>query len=590
MRFYFQLLTMASSDEPGHKAMLYFLEVLMNSNEALTISQLAGRFGSRSFTAEMRAACGANESGLKKFLLKYPSLFTVRGNMVSLYDGKGGGDELPPREGSPASSTSSSRGLPDVSIEMDAVQFFQGKLAKKEERWVQIRSLAGHISQASAEVRNVVGPQLEFHKWLVRHPHIFEVQGELVGLRDGIAAITQRHSGIFDISVNGSSATSKLTPPKTPPASRRAPPKTPPSLRRSHSFSEKRALQQQAQAQQTFNKFQTVELPAEEPKKSSNAPVTMTANEYKAVMYLKEILEKRGGIKLHNVTGHFSQASDGVRSTIGWTKPQLQDFISKHSGVFSITEDETVILNKNAKINVIVTGSKTPPVTPVPSGRTLTDRKGKIFHVAKLWGIIDLGKHEHVFFDKSIMRRSMEDLQKEFHVGETLHFNAIMAPKSSRAKWKATHVWRDHESEPTDEVFSDTSSTDMGMLSPSMSIEEEINQFLPNNDDRGKFDRNSSFSDAAPSGAGVVPIWNNFEDDDDANLSMVSESYQMSSSTLGDVPHMVPKAPSPAMENGLDKNKVRFIETSPAGKAVTSVACQTIATGDIIATQLYQEQ
>ncbi|ELT89624.1 hypothetical protein CAPTEDRAFT_130978, partial [Capitella teleta] len=71
---------MLTNDEPGHKAMLYFLEVLMNSNEALTISQLAGRFGSRSFTAEMRSACGANESGLKKFLLKYPSLFTVRGN------------------------------------------------------------------------------------------------------------------------------------------------------------------------------------------------------------------------------------------------------------------------------------------------------------------------------------------------------------------------------------------------------------------------------------------------------------------------------------------------------------------------------
>ncbi len=30
---------------------------------------------------------GGNESGLKKFLLKYPSLFTVNGNMVSLFDG-----------------------------------------------------------------------------------------------------------------------------------------------------------------------------------------------------------------------------------------------------------------------------------------------------------------------------------------------------------------------------------------------------------------------------------------------------------------------------------------------------------------------
>ena len=65
------------SDDPAHKAMLYFLEILMNSNGALSISQLAGRFGSRSFSSEMRTACGGNEAGLKKFLLKFPSLFML---------------------------------------------------------------------------------------------------------------------------------------------------------------------------------------------------------------------------------------------------------------------------------------------------------------------------------------------------------------------------------------------------------------------------------------------------------------------------------------------------------------------------------
>ncbi|ESO03538.1 hypothetical protein HELRODRAFT_80107, partial [Helobdella robusta] len=68
------------SDEPSHKAMLYFLEVLMNSSGHLTISQLAGRFGSNNFTPEMRTAAGGNESGLKSFLQKYPSLFTIKGN------------------------------------------------------------------------------------------------------------------------------------------------------------------------------------------------------------------------------------------------------------------------------------------------------------------------------------------------------------------------------------------------------------------------------------------------------------------------------------------------------------------------------
>jgi len=166
------------SDEPGHKAMLYFLEVLMNSTGPLTISQLAGRFGSTSFTAEMRAAAGGNESGLRQFLLKYPSLFTIRGNMVSLCDGKDDDDDVDgdvvslndvpttcsvqtPGTNAQSNVTSSSsagtrRGLPDVSVEMEAVQFFRAQLARRDDRWVPIKSLAGHLSQTTPQIRAVV--------------------------------------------------------------------------------------------------------------------------------------------------------------------------------------------------------------------------------------------------------------------------------------------------------------------------------------------------------------------------------------------------------------------------------------------------
>ena len=75
------------SDEAGQKAMLYFFEVLMNCGKPLTVSQLAGHFGNRSFTMEMRLAAGGNESGLKALLLKFPSLFTVKDNLVSLSEG-----------------------------------------------------------------------------------------------------------------------------------------------------------------------------------------------------------------------------------------------------------------------------------------------------------------------------------------------------------------------------------------------------------------------------------------------------------------------------------------------------------------------
>jgi len=67
------------ADEAGQKAMLYFIEVLMNSSTPLTISQMAGRFGTKSFSSEMRLAAGGNEDGLRQFLGKYPSLFHIEG-------------------------------------------------------------------------------------------------------------------------------------------------------------------------------------------------------------------------------------------------------------------------------------------------------------------------------------------------------------------------------------------------------------------------------------------------------------------------------------------------------------------------------
>jgi exonuclease 3'-5' domain-containing protein 1 len=583
--------------------MLYFLEVLMNSNGPLTISQLAGRFGSRSFSAEMRSAAGGNEAGLKKFLLKYPSLFTVTGNMVSLFDSS----KAPPpseRDGSPSST--SGRSLPDVSAEMEAVSYFQNKLAKKEERWVPIKSLAGHLSQAEMEVRNCVGPQLEFRKWLLRHPHIFEVQGELVGLRDGLAAVAtptfpRRH---FD---NGFSTdplpATRIVPPRTPPPSRKFAPKTPPPVRRSHSFSERRANQMQNSPPENA-------APSTPGARRRGVPVTMTANEYKAVMFLKDIVEKRGGIKVHNITGHFSQAPEGVRNTIGWTKMELEEFLKKNAHVFSVSEDEVVSVIKNAKLNVIIIGSK-------PQGqsvRTLMGRKGKIFHVAKLWGIIDLGRHEHVFFDKSIMTRPIDDLQRDYKVGETLYFNAVLAAKTSRAKWRATHVWKEHEQQPSS-TESDVSAQEQGsILSPSTSIEDEINRFLP-------IDDIDTYSDAAPSGAGIVPVWNMKDENNiiesSTRPSMVPESHYMNNSAFNDLRLAAENALATPEAKVLDlpglsalqdvkpsingtaalksplsssKNKVSFdLPEAEEDKNTREVGCQTISTGVIIATQLYHE-
>ena len=297
------------------------------------------------------------------------------------------------------------------------------------------------------------------------------------------------------------------------------------------------------------------------------------------------MVEKQAGhLPLTDIASHYGTTSEAVRTTIGWTRAEQEDFLRKHSSIFVVSEEGRVSLVKNAKLNVIITGSK-PTSTAV---RTLNGKKGNIFHVAKLWGIIDLGKHEHVFFDKSIMRRPVDDLTKFFKAGELLCFNAVLAPKSSRAKWRATHVWKELESQPSGSE-SDLSNPDQ-TLSPAASVEAEINQFLPRRSN--EFDNSPSsekYRDAAPSGAGVVPIYNfsrDSESDSEKSLTLVPESYQMSESSLRDITaaeykKAINKRP---MVNGVvngtaDQDTPKF----------ASVACQTVSTGDIIATQLVYE-
>jgi len=620
------------SDEPGHKAMLYFLEVLMNSTGPLTISQLAGRFGSTSFTSEMRVAAGSNESGLRQFLLKYPSLFTIRGNMVSLCDGKDDDDadaavdDVPTASSVPTASTNmqssvtstssagARRGLPDVSVEMEAVQFFRTQLARRDDRWVPIKSLAGHLSQTTPEIRTVVGPQLEFRRWLLRHVHIFDVQGDVVALCDGLPGViptggsaiqpqTPQRRITFDIpDVDHPPAP---VAPKTPPPQRRSASSkassssASSSLHRSHSFSDNRnsGLSNAAANQMVV--------------KRPDAPVTMTANEYKAVMFVKDVLERRGPLTITALSAQAVPATESVKTTLGSTPSEFSAFVRKHSGIFEV-DGEVVSLVKNAKLSVIITGSRPAPPPPpppaAPSGRSLTE-KGKIFHVAKLWGIIDLGEHEHVFFDRSIMRRPMDDLQRYFHTGEVLCFHAVLAHKSSRARWKATHVWKETEQEPpvssTEDVTETTPrhSASSSSLAQAATIEDEVNEFLPKPDRESvSSDPSVAFSDADLSGAGSVSIWNFRQDEERTgrpSVTVVPENYQMSASALSDL-RFAPdfsKVNSPGPRGAINSDPSAVVNgpvggrlsSMPKPKKFVNVACQTISTSDIIATQLYQD-
>lgn len=567
----------------------------------MTISQLAGRFGSRNFTQEMRTSAGGNEAGLRKFLLKYPSLFTVNGNLVGLNDGTAplGGNF---RESSPASA-SSNHSLPDVSTETEAVQYFRAKLLRKGEKWMLVKSLAGHLSQASPDIRECVGPQNEFHGWLLKHPLIFDVKDDLVCLKDNI------RSNAADPSTDGKD---DFPPPimERPLSMINTPAQhTPKIKRRPKSLEVPGGVMGVGRPTLSQAKVAAAVSASGKP-----GPITMTANEYKAVMFIKSVIDKKGDMKINSLSGHFSQAPESLRNTIGWSKPELERFIQQHHNIFIISDDETVSVIKNTRLNVIITGSR-PQAQNKP---TVTNRKGKIFHIAKLWGIIDLGKHEHVFIDRTIFGKHIDDLNKLLKIGDMVCFDAIPAPKGSRARWRATKVWKENES-IEDLIEKVAARLDLPLDgvtrepdTPMGSMNDEIRKIYPDLDDSTEPNSattplniggiNYSFSDAAPSGTGVVPVWNfhhaelegmkdpddiHFSDDDEVSprLSMVAERHFMNRSVLSDSPRSVTDSPR--------SNAIEAM-SGPAGATATrkklmTVSCQTIVTGEILATQLFHE-
>lgn len=567
-------------DDPGHKAMLYYLEVLMNTTDvrARSISQLAGRFGNKTFTPEMRSAAGGNERGLRKFFLRYPSLFKVDGNLVSLNDSGTpsiGYSGSPPSTPTSGSTMTGSNTLTDLHVETDAVLYFQNRLAKKDEKWVQIKSLAGHLSQASFEIRNCVGPQNEFLKFLTKHPHVFEVQGELVSLRDSFSSANYKK----DIGICSSS-------------SRPNRPKNLKFATRSHS-SPISGLDQQSSGTTP-----TVLTP------NKLHPLTMTANEYKAVMFIKGIIEKIGNLEIQSLTGHFSQAPENIRKTIGYTTLELEEFLKNHDTMFTLDDEGVVKLKSTPKLHVIITGSKPGDGRNV---QTLTNRRGRIFHVAKLWGIVDLGKHEHVFFDRSIYHKQIEDFQAEFRVGEFLNFNAILAPCESRAKWKATHIWHDGEIHPDIGAILVDGITSRA-ASPSESMEDEICRLLPDDFEISKQLKDDPFPDVTPSGDAMNISWNTEAFISPRSKSTSSNagpgsrmSYNYDKSiAVEDLQNKYTELPKDmnSLKIGVDDatESIRSYRNTSGNSVSTeerpcsrTVSCQTISTGEVMATQLYHD-
>ncbi|KAG5870117.1 hypothetical protein JTB14_026000 [Gonioctena quinquepunctata] len=145
--------------------LLFYFERLLDKGEPRTLHDLSCQFGSKGFTKEMRQIAGGSQSGLKKFLTQYPSLFAIDGDYVTINTFQ-------------QSSNRDSLGGKDYNTQ--AVEYFSEKLAQYGEGTeVPIRSLLGHRSQASPEVRHVSGQHFhEFRDFLSKHPEAFIIDDE----------------------------------------------------------------------------------------------------------------------------------------------------------------------------------------------------------------------------------------------------------------------------------------------------------------------------------------------------------------------------------------------------------------------------
>ncbi|XP_014473702.1 PREDICTED: uncharacterized protein LOC106743909 [Dinoponera quadriceps] len=154
--------------------LLFFFERLMDKGGPRTLHDLSCQFGAKGFTKEMRQIAGGSQSGLKKFLSQYPALFAIDGDYVSVNTFQPVVEE-----------ESGSKNAIKRDYAREAVEYFTNKLVQYGMGIeVPIKSLLGHRSQASPEVRHISGQHYkEFRDFLLKYPDAFVVTEDNVILK-----------------------------------------------------------------------------------------------------------------------------------------------------------------------------------------------------------------------------------------------------------------------------------------------------------------------------------------------------------------------------------------------------------------------
>ncbi|CAH8500492.1 unnamed protein product [Schistosoma bovis] len=375
--------------------------------------------------SDFKHGVGKSHHSFEKFLLSNPTIFNVADNFVCLTDISNPLEnerDYSHQYNSRCNNTSlknskNIRSKYTIESEASAVRYFQEQLLRKPERWVPIRNLAGHLSQASPHIRLCVGPQSEFLNFLTRHSLIFEIQGDLVGLRNRTKVVSctpqqsiNKKKGVRPLSSHFPDDLHRIA--------------VPCSRTDNHFFSLHRTGHEE---------------PA--PKSQSEDNIIVCLDDCKAIFWVMYVIKHnlKDEIMISRLLAELSNAPDLVRNCIGWTQIELSEFLKKYNRIFTVDDVTGVVaVHYTNKLNIFVASRH---INDSSSG-LIVSQKGCIFCVNRLWGIIDLGFHEHVFFDRSLFK-NVTDLTKHFKIKEVVYFNAILAPKDSRAKWRATCVWKE---------------------------------------------------------------------------------------------------------------------------------------------------
>lgn len=160
--------------------LMFFFEKLLEKGGPRTLHDLSCQFGTKGFSKEMRQIAGGSQSGLRKFLQQYPSLFTVEGEWVSI------------TQTIKVQGTNSDGCPADRDYAVEAVEYFKNKLRQYGAGTeVPIKSLLGHRSQAPPEVRHISGQHVkEFKDFLAKYSEDFVVKEEIVFLKEYEGKIT----------------------------------------------------------------------------------------------------------------------------------------------------------------------------------------------------------------------------------------------------------------------------------------------------------------------------------------------------------------------------------------------------------------